>query len=464
MKRFAHSAVLLLSFGLTVSAADAVALPNVTTNLGVSDINHGLVRVAVADGDTTAATIGGLDSRRPLDPSDDLYMYFAADDSLAYRGSKAYMWVYFHYFDQGPGTLRIQYDSLTDPYKDGPSVALTGTQTWKVYAAEITDAYFGNRQNGGADFRITASTPYAYHVDLAYVRVPGKRLPMIDITPTQFGNGENPGNPATWLELCQNLSSWPSALAQTDGMGYATQHLYPPRVSDSDLQQCFANINAARRKFSPAVGAIKEDCVGAQCFNMHAHEWDRFAALGATMDMFHIDEPFTNWDLYHRGTMTEQQAVEETVAWMQLVRAKYPHIQLVEIEAYPEVQASSLIWWVRELNKVCAANSVPIIDFFQIDHDWNRAGGFVSHVKEIRDAARAQGIPFGLNIWAANKSGEDALETDWHTGVIQQAQMYATAGFVPDLYSLNDWIHTPRQIIPDTQYPSFTYTALDFAR
>ena len=92
-------------------------------------------------------------------------MYFAADDSLAYRGSKAYMWVYFHYFDQGPGTLRIQYDSLTVPIQGWSFGCADWNPDLEGVRREITDADFGNRQNGGADFRITASTPYAYHVD-----------------------------------------------------------------------------------------------------------------------------------------------------------------------------------------------------------------------------------------------------------------------------------------------------------
>jgi hypothetical protein len=50
----------------------------------------------------------------------------------------------------------VQYDNGTsNPYEAAtPSIQLTGTNTWKTATVTGTDAYFGNLQNGGADFRL----------------------------------------------------------------------------------------------------------------------------------------------------------------------------------------------------------------------------------------------------------------------------------------------------------------------
>ena len=62
-----------------------------------------------------------------------------------------------------PDGLRVAYIGR----KDGPprlhlraldrfdSVALTGTGAWRQHTFHVTDAYFGNRQNYGSDFRIS---------------------------------------------------------------------------------------------------------------------------------------------------------------------------------------------------------------------------------------------------------------------------------------------------------------------
>jgi len=51
-------------------------------------------------------------------------------------------------------------------------VALTGSNTWKEKVFHVTDAYFGNRQNAGADFRISKSGGGYFYLDLVRVVTP----------------------------------------------------------------------------------------------------------------------------------------------------------------------------------------------------------------------------------------------------------------------------------------------------
>ncbi len=63
-------------------------------------------------------------------------------------------------FDSGTGWLRIEYDSpdgsfpVNGAYKATDKVSLTNSQQWRRATFDLPDAYFGDRQNGGADLRI----------------------------------------------------------------------------------------------------------------------------------------------------------------------------------------------------------------------------------------------------------------------------------------------------------------------
>jgi len=94
-----------------------------------------------------------------VNPSVDLYFYFGVSDAFAFQGNKPDLYISVDYFDTGNGSLSLQYDSNTGNtldafYKDGGSVALAGSNTWKRKVFHVTDAYFGNRQNAASDFRI----------------------------------------------------------------------------------------------------------------------------------------------------------------------------------------------------------------------------------------------------------------------------------------------------------------------
>ncbi|MHC4799571.1 MAG: fibronectin type III domain-containing protein, partial [Planctomycetota bacterium] len=167
----------------------------VQVDLGITDNEDGLSRVeGVSDGDTEAVTIGGREARKNRDP-DDHYIYFDVDDSFAFQGNWPEAYITIDYYDTGSGNLKLQYDS-SDPapfpddiYKDGGSVPLTGTNTWKEHTYHVTDAYFGNRQNGGADFRITGTGGITFYLDVVKVAIVAPPAPASDPNPSDQATG-----------------------------------------------------------------------------------------------------------------------------------------------------------------------------------------------------------------------------------------------------------------------------------
>ena len=103
------------------------------------------------DGPTTGSDIGGLSALTSTDSN----IYFSIDNSVAYEGDYSATFT-VQYYDSGTGSFQVQYDNGTsNPYQAAtPNIPLTNTDTWKTATVTGTGAYFGNLQNGGADFRL----------------------------------------------------------------------------------------------------------------------------------------------------------------------------------------------------------------------------------------------------------------------------------------------------------------------
>jgi Glycosyl hydrolase catalytic core len=145
----------------------------VSVNLSTTDIVAGVNLVTVGDGNTTPDTKASRACRRNTNAAGgDYYMYFNVDDAFAFEGNRPAVAIDVDYYDLGTGTLTLQYDSIGDgAYKSAGSVTLGNKDTWKQYTFHLDDAYFGNRQNNGADFRLSAGVGTTFYLDLVQLSV-----------------------------------------------------------------------------------------------------------------------------------------------------------------------------------------------------------------------------------------------------------------------------------------------------
>ncbi len=65
-------------------------------------------------------------------------------------------WVVVDFYDEGIMNVYLEYNSTTSPYRSSPSFLLTNSLTWDRATVLLDNIQFTNRQNGGADFRISA--------------------------------------------------------------------------------------------------------------------------------------------------------------------------------------------------------------------------------------------------------------------------------------------------------------------
>jgi hypothetical protein len=108
-------------------------------------------------------------SRSTTDIGPGLYTVDMWPDVSEYADTFIAPGVTIDYYDSGTGTLMLQYDAASAVYKNGPTIQLTNTNTWQQETLQVSDAYFGNRQNGGGDFRVFLDTGVTRYLDVIEV-------------------------------------------------------------------------------------------------------------------------------------------------------------------------------------------------------------------------------------------------------------------------------------------------------
>ena len=96
------------------------------------------------------------------------------------------------------------------------------------------------------------------------------------------------------------------------------------------------------------VGAIKEwGRTAAVTFGAETPVWDRLIKLNGNIKSIAMDEPLASArDGAHQ---TDDQAVEETAKFVGLVRAKYPHMLVGDVEPYPSISLNDHFLWLANL-------------------------------------------------------------------------------------------------------------------
>jgi len=86
------------------------------------------------------------------------FLYFDVHSERIPAGAH-YAMVDVTYFDEPAGALSIQYDAESNAYQQAETVTMGGSGSWKTHHFVLPKINFKDRQNGGSDFRIGASSP-----------------------------------------------------------------------------------------------------------------------------------------------------------------------------------------------------------------------------------------------------------------------------------------------------------------
>jgi hypothetical protein len=188
-------------------AAPRLVPPGTTVSvvLGATNTDNGLAQVDGPDGRTAPVTAGGLSGRSNAQEDQPTYphnIYFQVADNVAYAGSYVAQ-VSVQYYDQGSNTFALQYDStdcsapVSGAYKQAGTVTETSTGTWKTATLILPDAYFGNRENNSADFRLAMGSAATDQLTVHQVTVTFQQ----DNTPVPPTPAAGTPNPSTTVTL-----------------------------------------------------------------------------------------------------------------------------------------------------------------------------------------------------------------------------------------------------------------------
>lgn len=84
------------------------------------------------------------------------YLYFSVDDGfLSSEVDGRDVTIEVEYLDLISGEFGLEYDAVGEAFTTAAIAPLTGSGLWRTHRFELTDAFFANRQSGGADFRFT---------------------------------------------------------------------------------------------------------------------------------------------------------------------------------------------------------------------------------------------------------------------------------------------------------------------
>jgi hypothetical protein len=158
----------LFALASVLLTAPATAQDQVSITLGNPNKESGITLLEPADGATSIVTIGNVVARSTQPPAGKTggMMYFNVDNAFAADGSIPDLYITVEYYDQGTDGWLLEYDASgdnpdTDPYtaaEGGSPIVKYDSKKWVQHTFHITNAYFGGRQTGGADFRIRDMT------------------------------------------------------------------------------------------------------------------------------------------------------------------------------------------------------------------------------------------------------------------------------------------------------------------
>jgi hypothetical protein len=137
---------------------DAVSL-SAQDGQPVEDGLHWVFVQGDTDGFGQVETQNDVDTLRTgpdTDPFPDSFLYANVDDDYLFQGQPSQeVWITMEYLDQGTAPFGLDYDSADNMWAGGAKGVRTNTGTWKSYTWHLKDAYFGDREQSVADFRIS---------------------------------------------------------------------------------------------------------------------------------------------------------------------------------------------------------------------------------------------------------------------------------------------------------------------
>lgn len=159
------------------------------------------------------------------------YGYFRVNDATITENDDNLI-VKITYFDEGLGSLKLQYNSLgnttKDKYKE-QSLKKTGSNIWVTTTINITNASFRNAQNNNADFRVTDDN-YIRSISISKgeLNPENENVPLTSGSAYSEFKGKSVAGYQAWFTASNTNSDWVHWSGNTrPAPGNASFEIYP---------------------------------------------------------------------------------------------------------------------------------------------------------------------------------------------------------------------------------------------
>ncbi|MFD0671249.1 glycosyl hydrolase family 28-related protein [Cohnella sp. GCM10027633] len=176
--------------GAEASASPIPAPPANEASIALGEKAEGRDLAARAGDNPDGLVTGELEGKgywqtnKAADGDRTLYLYFNVGDSFLFDNKELDVEVEVEYFDQGGGTITLQYDSQEEAaaFKDAPLFGYKNSGQWKTTTFLLPDAKFANRANGD-DFRlgVEGGGANADNPDVKIASVTVRKLPKLNV-------------------------------------------------------------------------------------------------------------------------------------------------------------------------------------------------------------------------------------------------------------------------------------------
>ena len=280
-------------------------------------------------------------------------------------------------------------------------------------------------------------------------------------------NTEN--EPQPLREMCLSPSSWPTGWQRMTMFGNAI-NWFPAWTSDTEIQNCFANLRNAGKELAIEINVVDESFSTAD----PSYQWWRAQLLrlagmwgnNATMTLV-LDEPLT---LGTPHGCSYSCAVTETGRYIQLARQDFPGIKINLEEAYPHWPWQTLANFYGDVNDQARNLTGVGIQYASIDYDSNDPSASIGDMAPLQNMINnVFGFGFHILFVAPPPSG-----LSWHDALMReglQFRPWRSQGVNPQLYSIQAFNggccgsvnYDPEYQFPENDPGSFSRGVRDFS-
>jgi hypothetical protein len=248
------------------------------------------------------------------------------------------------------------------------------------------------------------------------------------------------------LDLFTRPEEWPSARSNvTVFKFYASQIL----ADETGCPECgpnrfpsFTSVSAFSRlagwgiAIALEVPAIKDwGCRAAVTAPMALEAIARVQAGGGSVRYLAMDEPLAGGDACG---YTQAESAAQTAAFVRAVRSAHPEVEIGDIEPYPLHAVQDLASWLQALSLEQVSLSFLHLDVDRVHAD-RLALDVADDLVSMRDACRAQGVPFGVILWGADGTTDQTYFED----VLDWTRRVASALGRPEQTIFQSWAVAP---------------------